>query len=179
MTNVCLYFAVAQPPLIPSCLLSLDVELPEDALRKENSSYFLWNYGKAPEVVIEIVTNKTGGEADVKLGKYAQVRIPYYVIYDPLNELEGGVLRSFGLNGGVYQPVDTSYLPLIGLGLTLWHGHYAGVSADWLRWCDRSGQPLLTGAERAIQAELRLNQEQQRAERLAAQLLSLGIEPAV
>lgn len=163
MSNVGLFYAWKKPALVPDFLLSLDVEMPEDVYPKEHRSYFIWNYGKPPDLVIEIVSNKEGGEADVKLRKYAQLGITYYVIHDPLNELQGGVLRAFTLRGGVYEPMDAALFPLIGLGLTLWHGHYAGMRAEWLRWCDPSGRPLLTGAERAIQAEQRLDQEQQRA----------------
>ena len=118
MTNVGLFFALKKPPLVPDFLLSLDVEMPEDGLPKENRSYFLWNYGKPPDLVVEIVSNKEGGEADVKWRKYAQLGITYYIIHDPLNELEGGVLRAFTLRGGVYEPMDTTFFPLIGLGLT-------------------------------------------------------------
>ncbi len=49
----------------------------------------------------------------------------------------------------------------------------------WLRWWDEQGNLLLTGHERAAQAELQLEQERQRAERLAAQLRAAGIEPEV
>ncbi len=40
----------------------------------------------------------------------------------------------------------------------------------WLRWYDQEGNLLLTGAER-------VEHERQRAERLAAQLRALGVEP--
>ena len=43
----------------------------------------------------------------------------------------------------------------------------------WLRWIDREGRLIPTGAEQAEQAE----QERQRAERLAARLRELGVEP--
>ncbi len=185
MGNVGLFFAVKQPPLVPDFLLSLDVEAPDNVFPKENRSYFIWNYGKPPDLVVEFVSNKEGGEADVKRRKYAQIGVSYYVILDPLNELGEGVLRVFALRGRVYEPVAADFLPGIELGLTLWNGHYAGFRAEWLRWCDRSGRLLLTGEELAIQERQRADQEKQRADeaqhqadRLVAQLRSLGIQPS-
>ncbi|MCB1764855.1 MAG: hypothetical protein KDJ22_02160 [Candidatus Competibacteraceae bacterium] len=46
------------------------------------------------------------------------------------------------------------------------------MSISWLRWVDQTGQLIPTSAERAGSAE-------QRAERLAAQLRKLGIDPVV
>ncbi|HKI33319.1 MAG TPA: hypothetical protein VKA46_15810 [Gemmataceae bacterium] len=40
----------------------------------------------------------------------------------------------------------------------------------WLRWCDRAGNVIPTGCERA-------KSERERAERLAEQLRALGVEP--
>ena len=184
MGNVGLFFAVKQPPLVPDFLLSLDVEVPDNVFPKENRSYFIWNYGKPPDLVIEIVSNKTGGEVDVKPRMYAKIGVTYYVIHDPQNLLGGGVLQVFALHGRGYEPVSADFLPEIGLGLSLWNGKYAGVSTEWLRWCDRTGQLLLTSEERVIhqqqradQEQQRADQEQQRADRLVAQLKSLGIEP--
>lgn len=206
MGNVGLFYAVKEPPLVPDYLLSLDVATPDDVWPKQNRSYFIWNVGKAPDLVMEIVSNTAGGEADVKRRMYAKIGILYYVIFDPLNLLRGGVLQVLALRGRVYEPVAADFLTDIGLGLTLWTGHYAGVRAEWLRWCDHSGRLLLTGEELAIQERQRADQEQQRAEdqqqraevqqqraeqqqqradqerlradRLSAQLRSLGVTPS-
>lgn len=57
------------------------------------------------------------------------------------------------------------------------------MELPWLRWWDAKGNLLLTGEERAEQAELLLQQRQQRelaqqrAERLAEQLKAMGINP--
>jgi hypothetical protein len=44
------------------------------------------------------------------------------------------------------------------------------VKAVWLRWCDQEGNVIPTGAELA-------EAERARAERLAARLRALGIDP--
>ncbi|MFM9961196.1 MAG: Uma2 family endonuclease [Planctomycetaceae bacterium] len=163
MSNVGLFFAAKQPPLVPDFLLSLDVEPPEDVLPKEHRSYFVWNYGKFPDVVIEIVSNTEGSEASGKLRMYAKMGIRCYVIFDPMNLLGGGVLRVLTLQDNKYEPALTNWMPGVELGLTLWDGHYAGIRGNWLRWCDQQGRVLLTGDERAIQEQQRADQEQQRA----------------
>jgi len=164
------------PPLVPDVLLSLDVHLPDEVWSKHHRSYFIWMYGKPPDVVIEIVSNTEGNELSDKPATYAQIGIPYYVVFDPNRELKQGLLVIFELRGQSYVERADAWFP-IGLGLTLWHGTYEGFTADWLRWCYEDGAPVLTGAERAEQERERAEQERERADRLAAQLRALGIEP--
>ena len=182
--NVGLSYAVRQPPLVPDALLSLDVEAPADLEPKRNRSYFIWEFGKAPEAVIEIVSNKEGGETTDKMLKYAQIGILYYAIYDPFQEVQAEPLRVFVLRDKSYVPCPAEWLPVLKLGLTLWHGQFENSEDVWLRWCDREGNVIPTGAERAKQADQlaeqarqRAEQERQRADRLAGQLRALGIEP--
>jgi hypothetical protein len=63
------------------------------------------------------------------------------------------------------------------LGLTLWEGPFENCAAVWLRWRDREGRVIPTGAERAEQERERAEQERFRAERLAARLRELGVNP--
>src|SRR5947209_4680158 len=62
LANVGLFPGVGQPPLVPDVMLSLDVPVGADVMRKENRSYLLWIMGKPPEVVFEIVSDRRGGE---------------------------------------------------------------------------------------------------------------------
>ena len=103
MSNVGLFFAVHRPPLVPDVLLSLDVELPADLHPKSHRSYFVWEYGKLPDVVIEVVSNREGGEDSEKLAAYAQVAVRYYVIFDPEGLLGPEVLRVYRLDGLEFQ----------------------------------------------------------------------------
>ena len=59
----------------------------------------------------------------------------------------------------------------------MWEGEYEGVKAVWLRWCDREGNVIPTGAELAEAERARAEAERARAERLAARLRALGIDP--
>lgn len=175
--NVGLFYALNQPPLVPDVLLSLEVNVPEDWTQKYNRSYFVWQVGKPPEVTIEIVSNKIGNELGSKLRDYARAGVAYYVVFDPLQHLGDKVLRVHELHGNRYRLLDDYWLEQIELGLTLWEGTFEGKHYTWLRWCDRQGNLLLTGDERAEQERQRAEQERQRAERLAELLRARGIDP--
>jgi hypothetical protein len=129
----------------------------------------VWEFGKSPDVVVEIVSNREGNELGSKLADYARLGVAYYVVFDPLQQLGDELLRVFGLREGQYVPLAEPWLEQVGLGLTLWDGEFEGVRATWLRWCDREGNLLPTGAERAAQAEAK-------AARLAARLRELGVD---
>jgi Uma2 family endonuclease len=176
-SNVGLFYAAHKSGLCPDVMLSLDVPVNIDLSQKENRSYFIWEIGKAPEVVIEIISDRRGGEASFKMGEYALIGIPCYVLFDPAEHLKGGVLRAFRLLGRDYQPIEPDWFPEVCLGLTLWQGNYENQEALWLRWCDQQGQVIPTGRERAEQERQRAEQERQRADRLAAKLRELGIDP--
>jgi Uma2 family endonuclease len=171
MANVGLFYRPDAPPLVPDGLLSLHVRTPEQGLKaKADRSYFLWIKGKPPEVVVEVVSNREGGEDTVKLATYARIGVMYYAIFDPFHCLSDELLRIYVLREGRYARQVGGWLPDVGLGLTLWEGKVEDASATWLRWCDARGDVLLTGTERA-------EQEHARAERLAARLRQMGIEP--
>jgi hypothetical protein len=184
MANVAIYAKGEMPPLVPDVLLSLDVELPADPWPKQNRSYMLWQYGKPPEIVVEIVSNRKGGELGNKLLDYARLGVSYYIVFDPQRYLSNKTLRIFTRRATSFVETEETWFEDIGVGVTLWHGPFRGLTATWLRWCDREGNILLTGKEladlehqRAQQEQERAEQERQRAERLAAQLRALGIAP--
>ncbi len=68
LANVGLFYALTKAPLVPDVLLSLDVQAPADLWPKAHRSYFLWRYGKVPEVVIEVVSNRKGGKTATNWG---------------------------------------------------------------------------------------------------------------
>jgi Uma2 family endonuclease len=170
LANVGLFPSPGEPPLVPDMMLSLDVAIAEDLTEKKNRSYFVWQFGKPPEVVVEIVSNTEGGELGERFRRYRRMRVSYYIVYDPLRMLGEPSLRSFELRGDLYVPIDRPWLESIGLGLLEWEGVFEGLRGTWLRWCTRDGRVVPTGAERAEVAEAR-------AERLAARLREMGIDP--
>ena len=165
MADVGLFYGINLPPLVPDVMLSLGIQIAEDWQQKRHRSYLMWEFGKPPEVVIEVVSNRKGQELGKKLVTYGQIGVAYYVVFDPLERLSEQPLQVYGLKEGRYQPLDTAWLPEIGLGLTVWSGTFEGKQYDrWLRWCDQAGNLLLTGSEQAEQEKQRAEQEKQRAE---------------
>ena len=185
--NVGVFFSVHQPPLVPDMFLSLDVEVHEDWYAKEHRSYFVWEFDKVPDVVVEVVSNRVGKELDEKLRRYAKMAVPYYVVFDPLCQLSDDPLRVYELYFGKrYRLRNDFVLPDVGLSLILWQGKFEGKEATWLRWCDAEGNLIPTGKERADQETARANQEASRAEQaakraelLANKLRELGVDPNV
>ncbi len=197
VANVGMFYHVSASPLVPDMLVSLDVRLPAELWEKRHRSYFIWEYGKPPDVVIEVVSNRKGGEDTYKVQKHAEIGIATYIIYDPQEFLRQGVVRVYTLQGASYHQTSNLWMDDVGLGVTLWDGVYEGREDTWLRWCDRQGIVIPTGKERAEQAEERAEQAERwaeqaerrfwqerqekeqallRAERLAAKLRELGLD---
>ena len=115
------------------------------------------------------MSNKIGNELGSKIKNYASAGVGYYVVFDPLKELGETILRVYELRNNIYVDNGNFFLSQIGLGLTIWHGIFEGLEYDWLRWCDASGNILLTGNELAQQEKQRAEQEKQRAEQRVEQ----------
>ncbi len=177
MVDVGVFAVPANPGIAPDVLLAVDVDIPPDPRTEGHRSYFTWVYGKAPDVIVELVSNTEGGELSSKLRAYERMRVAYYVVYDPSHHLSAQDLHVFTLQGGVLTETTSRILPSVGLGVTLWKGEYEGCTDTWLRWTDARGQLLLTGRERAEAEHERAEAEHERAERLAATLRALGVDP--
>jgi Uma2 family endonuclease len=175
--DIGIFSSVNQPPIVPDVFVSLDVEAPQDFRQKKNRTYLVWEFGKSPDVVVEIVSNREGNGLGRKLTDYARLGVADYVVFDPLQQLGDELLRVFGLHEGLYVPLAEPWLEQVGLGLTLWEGTFEGLAATWLRWCDRKGNLLPTGAEQAAQERLRAEQAEAKAAKLAARLRELGVDP--
>lgn len=93
--NVGLFATNHQPPVVPDVFLSLDVQVAENWWEKRHRSYFFWEFGKPPDVVIEIVSNKEGNETGRKFQDYARMRVTYYAMFDPSQQLQGPVLQVY------------------------------------------------------------------------------------
>jgi Uma2 family endonuclease len=187
--NVGIFDSVHRGGIAPDVFVSLDATAPKNW--RKNKAYFSWEYGKFPELVLEIVSNTKGGEISKKDNRYAQMGIEYYIVFDPDRYLKGEVLRVFALRDGVYRTQREAYFPVLGLGLKLWEGSFEQKEDTFLRWCDRQGELLLTPDERAARESERATRESERAAReseraiheagraarLAAKLRELGLDP--
>ena len=159
-------------------------------------SYVMWQELIPPFIVLEFVSgdgsekrdrtplSRSEGEGRSKPGKfwiYEQVLRPaFYGIY----EVSHASVEVYHLVDGHYELLPANErghysIPALGVELGIWQGRYQEMELPWLRWWDEGGNLLLNGEERAQRAELLLEQERQRADRLAELLRSQGIDPEV
>ena len=145
-------------------------------LREEvKRSYTPQLQGDIPVIVMEFLSDTEGGEYSIKPtyppGKwffYERVlQVPNYVIFTP----DTGELEVYQLDdSGRYQLRDPDannlyWIAQMNLFLGQWQGTRENRTGYWLRWWNENGELLLWGSEKA--------------ERLAAQLRAVGIEPEV
>lgn len=165
-----------------------DVFVVLDVPVRERKSWVVWEEGKGPDMVIELLSESTTEQDKTtkKLIYQNQLRVPEYVWYNPFDSEE---FAGFELQNGIYTP-----LPLdeqkrlvsqrLGLALVRWQGTFKGVEAVWLRWSTIEGvllptdeEMVRTAQQQAQQEAQRAQQEAQRADHLAAELRKLGIDP--
>jgi Uma2 family endonuclease len=163
----------------------------------ERKSWVVWEEGKAPDVVIELLSESTAAtdKDEKKLIYQNQMRVPEYFWYDPFNPDDWA---GFSIQQGSYQPITPNpqnqlVSQSLGLALQRWQGHYKGIDATWLRWATLEGELLPTPQEkerqraereqqraeqerqRAEQERQRAEQERQRADRVESQLLQTAL----
>jgi Uma2 family endonuclease len=178
-----IYTHPEQPPIVPDGFLSLNVERSFD--ENLRLSYLLWEEEILPILVLEVVSAKPGGEYTTKLDKYAELGVLYYVIYNPKRRRKAR-LEIHKLSQGQYelQNANPLWMPEIGLGIGCERANYDDLTREWLYWYDENDNRYPTPYE---QIELERQQtnlerqqtelERQRADRLAAKLRDLGIDP--
>ena len=164
-SDVGLFYGLHKPPVVPDFMLSLKVSPIPFSKATESKSYFVWVQGKPPDLTIEIVSNKEGGELSTKMQLYAHVRVTYYAVYDPFGYIQDVPLQVFELRGGHYEKLDDyAVLPQIGLGLTIWDGIFDEQQGEWLRFVRPDGSLLLTGEELAAAEKANADAEKANAE---------------
>ena len=78
---------------------------------RHRSSYVVWEEGKPPDFVLEVVSpSSKERDGKVKPEIYAQMGVPEYFWYDPLGKLKPP-LAGFQLRGGGYEPLPEETLP--------------------------------------------------------------------
>ncbi|MGI0480351.1 Uma2 family endonuclease [Geminocystis sp. CENA526] len=171
--NMFIYFSLSQVKNKdykgPDFFCVLDVE------QKERKSWVVWEEGKAPDVVIELLSDSTASydKNDKKSIYQNKMRVPEYFWYDPFTPDDWA---GFSLVKGVYQPLkldefDRYISEQLQLALVRWQGVYRGIDTIWLRWQTLEGDLLPTDKEisevekqRADEAQQLAEAEKQRAE---------------
>ncbi len=164
--NMFVYFSLAQ-------VRHQDFKGPDffvvlDVPKGERKSWVVWEEGKGPDVVIELLSESTAVlDKTTKKHVYeTQLKVAEYFWFDPFN---ADNWAGFSMRAGRYEPIELDersrlISQRLGLALVRWPGMYRGVEAIWLRWQTRDGILLATPEERAWQAERRVAAETRRAE---------------
>jgi len=112
----------------------------------ERKSWVVWEEGKAPDVIIELLSESTATQdKTVKKEIYQnQMRVPEYFWYDPFHPEDWA---GFTLVNGNYQSLQPDaqnryQSQQLGLALVQWQGVYKGVETVWLRWTTLNGELL-------------------------------------
>ncbi|MEM1171769.1 MAG: Uma2 family endonuclease [Cyanobacteria bacterium P01_H01_bin.35] len=157
--NVGLFSHLLDSGIVPDVFLSLNIVGEKEWWERNVRSYLFWEFGKAPDIVIEIVSPTPGNELGSKLTDYAKLGIPYYVVYDPLQKLSETVLQVFQLQVNSYVPKNDAWFAHVNLGLTLWNGVFENVNGTWLRWCNADENVIKTGDEVTTAKNLEISQK--------------------
>src|ERR1022692_1916841 len=76
-SDIGLFYAMNEPPVVPDVMISLNVAPPTDWIQKKHRSYYTWLMGKPPELAVDVVSNVEGGELTHKMEHYARIGIIY------------------------------------------------------------------------------------------------------
>lgn len=157
-----------------------DFFLVRDTPRRPRTSWVVWEEdGRYPDLIIELLSESTARvDRTVKKTLYQdRFRTPEYFWFSPVTlEFEG--FQLINREYGTIEPNEQGWRWSQVLGLFL------GVGDQALRFYTAEGERLPTpeeAAERARQEQAmtqqQLEQERQRAQRLAERLRALGIDP--
>jgi Uma2 family endonuclease len=144
-----------------------DVFVALDVPRRERKSWLVWQEGKGPDVVVELLSESTAVKDKTEKKQIYQdrLRVPEYFWFDPFS----GELAGFSLRNGQYISLEFDdrrrlISRQLQLALVHWQGVFQGVEAPWLRWATLEGDLLPTQQEAAEQERERAEQERERAE---------------
>jgi Uma2 family endonuclease len=155
----------------PDVLVALEVP------RGERKSWVVWEEGKGPDVVIELLSEKTAQEDKGRKKRVYQnqLRVAEYFWFDPFDPDDWA---GFELQHGVYHALSPDaqgrlISRRLDLALIRWQGVYADVEATWLRWATLEGDLLPTAQEVAEREQQRADAEARRAVAAEAEVTRL------
>ncbi len=173
--NMFLYFSAAQ--LRGKDFLGPDVFVVLGASTHTRNSWVVWQEGKGPDLVIELLSEKTAKHDKGKKKQIYQdqLKVAEYFWFDPWNPSDWA---GFELVGNQYRDLTTATqigLPSQQLGLLLvrWQGVHKGNERIWLRWATLDGTVLPTSEELAEAERLARQQAEQRAAYAEAEVARL------
>jgi Uma2 family endonuclease len=147
--------------------------------RGERKSWVVWQEGRAPDVIVELLSQSTVSydKHEKKEIYQDQLRVPEYFWFNPFNPEDR---MGFCLNDGIYHAITPDergrlLSPRLNLLLTLWQGIYRGLPGTWLRWETPEGELLPTDGE-AARREVKLAKDQAEQARQHAEKIQRELE---
>ncbi|MEM7534024.1 MAG: Uma2 family endonuclease [Chloroflexota bacterium] len=141
MSNVGLFYHPDSPPIVPDVMVCLDTQTPNGAeiWDAKYAAYFLWARHKAPDIVVEIVSDLTPDHRGRAIGThfdlYAAIGVPYYVVldYKRQQEIRPDTVIVYELVDGAYVARSDTRMEKADMALTFQRSHYSGLMFNWLR----------------------------------------------
>jgi Uma2 family endonuclease len=134
--------------------------------KRERKSWVVWQEGKGPDVVIELLSDSTAAQdkGEKKDIYQDRLRVPEYFWFDPFSgEWAGFSLRCGGYEALAEDGQGRLVSRRLGLALVRWEGVYQEVEARWLRWSTLAGALLPTSQEVAAASQRQAAEAQQQA----------------
>jgi len=170
---------------VPDAVVAPDVFVVFGVENRQRRSYKVWEEnGKTPDWVLEVTSRSTRHKDEQeKPQTYAQMGVTEYFQYDPTGDYLNPPLKGRRLVGNNYQAIAPNYMEdgnlcltsqVLGLEMRLLTDgrlrFFNPQTGEYLRSPQESEQERLRERQRADRA-------QQKADRLAAKLRELGIDP--
>ena len=172
--NLLLYYEKGNPrkSVAPDVFIVLGIE------KKQRRTYLLWEEGKSPDFVLELVSQNTyRRDLGQKKDLYASVlSVKEYYLYDPDMQYLEPILQGYRLIDGIYLPIQPveNRLPSDVLGLELGEknmelGLYNPRTKRWLlKPAEEEAEARKEAEAKARQAEMRAQQAETRAQQAEA-----------
>ncbi|CAN1209011.1 Putative restriction endonuclease domain-containing protein [Tumidithrix helvetica PCC 7403] len=184
--DMAIHYNAGTPAIVPDGFLALGV--PRHKSEGGRLSYVLWEEANImPILALEVISETYNSEYEKKLTTYQEMGVLYYIVYNPLTTKKRAYKDRLPLE--IYQLVNGEYVLLsdrqqeivwleqIQLGLGCEVRENTGWTREWLYLYDRTGKRYLTDKETAEQERLAKEKAEQKAQRLAEKLRSLGLDP--
>ncbi len=146
------------PPIVPDAFLSLGVQRRKP---KGRLSYTFWEEENIiPSFVLEMVSQKYGGEYEEKAATYAKIRVPYYLVYNPNHWQRHNrePFEIYKLTNGSYEKQlgEPCFMPEIGLGIGREQKVIRGIEREVLCWYDSLGNSYKNAEEQLVDTRIEL-----------------------
>ncbi len=177
---------------VPGAVVCPDVFVVKGVENRPRRSYKVWlENGKTPDWVLEVTSKSTRDKDEQeKPITYAQMGVSEYFQYDPTGDYLTPALKGRRLVQGRYQLLTPNRLPdgtlvffsiVLGLEMRLLPDgelrFFNPSTQEYLRSPEESEQERIQERLEKERERLEKEQERERADRLAAKLRELGINP--